>query len=208
MDDDKKVTVGAYIAARLSEIGLKHYFAVPGDYNLALLDELLKNLSMERIREGQGRGGAGSNILRRRTLSAQRNSRSLRRRSPRSHYFGRPEHEFRGRKPGPSSYLRRGALRLPERHLLTCDGRVGRPEAPRRRTVSYRQDHRKMSLRKKAGLYRSPLQSRRANGSGPAKKNVLQEDQKPRRNLNRSRGKDGRASLRRGEACPRSRKQA
>lgn len=35
-------TVGGYLAARLHEIGLKHFFAVPGDYNLVLLDELLK----------------------------------------------------------------------------------------------------------------------------------------------------------------------
>lgn len=49
MDENKLVTVGAYIATRLSEIGLEHYFAVPGDYNLSLLDELLKNPSMEMI---------------------------------------------------------------------------------------------------------------------------------------------------------------
>ena len=33
-------TVGKYLAARLEQIGLKHYFMVPGDYNLVLLDEL------------------------------------------------------------------------------------------------------------------------------------------------------------------------
>ncbi len=27
-------TVGKYLAARLEQIGLKHYFMVPGDYNL------------------------------------------------------------------------------------------------------------------------------------------------------------------------------
>jgi len=32
-------TVGTYLATRLSEIGLKHHFAVAGDYNLALLDQ-------------------------------------------------------------------------------------------------------------------------------------------------------------------------
>jgi pyruvate decarboxylase len=31
-------TVGSYLAARFSQIGLKHHFAVAGDYNLALLD--------------------------------------------------------------------------------------------------------------------------------------------------------------------------
>jgi len=37
------ISIGAYLAKRLEEIGVKHYFAVPGDYNLILLDELLKN---------------------------------------------------------------------------------------------------------------------------------------------------------------------
>ncbi len=35
-------TVGKYLAARFEQIGLKHYFMVPGDYNLVLLDELLR----------------------------------------------------------------------------------------------------------------------------------------------------------------------
>ena len=34
-------TVGQYLATRFEQIGLKHYFMVPGDYNLVLLDELL-----------------------------------------------------------------------------------------------------------------------------------------------------------------------
>jgi len=42
-------TVGAYLASRLHEIGLNHYFAVPGDYNLVLLDELLKNPDLKMI---------------------------------------------------------------------------------------------------------------------------------------------------------------
>ncbi|HEY7581078.1 MAG TPA: thiamine pyrophosphate-dependent enzyme [Acetobacteraceae bacterium] len=42
-------TVGSYLAARLSQIGLKHHFAVAGDYNLALLDELLTNKDMAQI---------------------------------------------------------------------------------------------------------------------------------------------------------------
>ena len=32
-------TVGSYLAARFSQIGLKEHFAVAGDYNLALLDQ-------------------------------------------------------------------------------------------------------------------------------------------------------------------------
>ncbi|WP_342627135.1 thiamine pyrophosphate-binding protein [Nguyenibacter vanlangensis] len=42
-------TVGTYLAERLSQIGLKHHFAVAGDYNLALLDELLKNPTFEQV---------------------------------------------------------------------------------------------------------------------------------------------------------------
>lgn len=34
-------TVGNYLATRLEQMGLKHYFVVPGDYNLVLLDQLL-----------------------------------------------------------------------------------------------------------------------------------------------------------------------
>jgi pyruvate decarboxylase len=42
-------TVGRYLATRFEQIGLKHYFMVPGDYNLVLLDELLSNKTMEQI---------------------------------------------------------------------------------------------------------------------------------------------------------------
>jgi pyruvate decarboxylase/indolepyruvate decarboxylase len=42
-------TVGKYLATRLEQIGLRHYFMVPGDYNLVLLDELLTNTSLEQI---------------------------------------------------------------------------------------------------------------------------------------------------------------
>ncbi|MEH0147223.1 thiamine pyrophosphate-binding protein [Corynebacterium sp. Q4381] len=42
-------TVGHYLATRLEQIGLKHYFQVPGDYNLQLLDELLKNENLTMI---------------------------------------------------------------------------------------------------------------------------------------------------------------
>ena len=34
-------TVGHYLAERLTQIGLKHHFAVAGDYNLILLDQLI-----------------------------------------------------------------------------------------------------------------------------------------------------------------------
>ncbi len=36
------VTLGAYLATRLIQAGLKDFFGVPGDYNLVLLDELIK----------------------------------------------------------------------------------------------------------------------------------------------------------------------
>lgn len=43
------VTVGEYLAKRLETIGIKHYFAIPGDFNLVLLDELLKNKNLQMI---------------------------------------------------------------------------------------------------------------------------------------------------------------
>jgi pyruvate decarboxylase len=42
-------TVGSYLATRLSQIGLEHHFAVAGDYNLVLLDELLTNKSLKQV---------------------------------------------------------------------------------------------------------------------------------------------------------------
>ena len=42
-------TVGSYLAARLSQIGLRHHFAVAGDFNLVLLDELLTNKELEQV---------------------------------------------------------------------------------------------------------------------------------------------------------------
>ncbi len=42
-------TVGMYLAERLSQIGLKHHFAVAGDFNLVLLDQLLANKEMEQV---------------------------------------------------------------------------------------------------------------------------------------------------------------
>ena len=42
-------TVGSYLASRLSQIGLKHHFAVAGDFNLVLLDQLLTNRELEQV---------------------------------------------------------------------------------------------------------------------------------------------------------------
>ena len=49
MSENGKTTVGTYLATRLEQVGMKHYFAVPGDYNLVLLDELLKNKNLQLI---------------------------------------------------------------------------------------------------------------------------------------------------------------
>jgi indolepyruvate decarboxylase len=45
----KTFTVGSYLAARLSQIGLKHHFVVAGDFNLVLLDQLLTNDELEQV---------------------------------------------------------------------------------------------------------------------------------------------------------------
>lgn len=42
-------TVGSYLAKRLEQMGIEHYFVVPGDFNLMLLDELLKNDNLNQI---------------------------------------------------------------------------------------------------------------------------------------------------------------
>jgi pyruvate decarboxylase/indolepyruvate decarboxylase len=42
-------TVGSYLAERLEQMGIEHYFVVPGDFNLMLLDELLKNENLKQI---------------------------------------------------------------------------------------------------------------------------------------------------------------
>lgn len=42
-------TVGGYLAQRFEELELTSYFAIPGDYNLTLLDELLKNPTLHMI---------------------------------------------------------------------------------------------------------------------------------------------------------------
>jgi len=49
MSAENHVSVGSYLATRLEEVGVRQYFAVPGDYNLILLDELLKNTDLEMI---------------------------------------------------------------------------------------------------------------------------------------------------------------
>ncbi|MDF1743822.1 MAG: thiamine pyrophosphate-binding protein [Gimesia sp.] len=46
---DQSTTVGSYLASRLEQVGLQHYFAVPGDYNLVLLDQILENKNLQMI---------------------------------------------------------------------------------------------------------------------------------------------------------------
>ena len=42
-------TLGNYLATRLEQIGIRHYFMVPGDYNLVLLDQLPANKNIDQI---------------------------------------------------------------------------------------------------------------------------------------------------------------
>lgn len=42
-------TIGRYLAKRLEDLSIKDYFAIPGDYNLVLLDEILKNKNLRMI---------------------------------------------------------------------------------------------------------------------------------------------------------------
>jgi pyruvate decarboxylase len=47
--DMNQYTIGGYLAARLEQAALNHYFAILRDYNLTLLDELLKNSNLHMI---------------------------------------------------------------------------------------------------------------------------------------------------------------
>jgi TPP-dependent 2-oxoacid decarboxylase len=49
MAEASRTTVGGYLATRLAQIGLRHYLAIPGDYNLALFDRLLENQALTMI---------------------------------------------------------------------------------------------------------------------------------------------------------------
>ena len=49
MQSSQKFTIGNYLGTRFEQIGLKHYFMVPGDYNLVLLDQLLQNKNIMQI---------------------------------------------------------------------------------------------------------------------------------------------------------------
>lgn len=44
-----KVTVGSYLAKRIVESGTNHFFTIPGDFTLALLDELINQPGLNLI---------------------------------------------------------------------------------------------------------------------------------------------------------------
>ena len=44
-----KITIAGYLAHRLVEAGLSHFFTVPGDFTLAMLDEFLKESNLKMI---------------------------------------------------------------------------------------------------------------------------------------------------------------
>lgn len=48
-ESDGTVTVGAYVAARLVALGAEHLFGLPGDFNLALLDEMLADGALQWV---------------------------------------------------------------------------------------------------------------------------------------------------------------
>ena len=47
--EDQQVRLAERLATRFEQLGLEHYFAIPGDYNLVLLDELLKHKKLKMI---------------------------------------------------------------------------------------------------------------------------------------------------------------
>ncbi|OIW32938.1 pyruvate decarboxylase [Coniochaeta ligniaria NRRL 30616] len=49
MTSAQKFTVGDYLAERLAQIGIRHHFVVPGDYNLILLDKLQSHPDLTEI---------------------------------------------------------------------------------------------------------------------------------------------------------------
>lgn len=49
MLEPPQCSVGEYLATRMEQAGIGHYFSVPGDFNLILLDQLLKNPRLQFI---------------------------------------------------------------------------------------------------------------------------------------------------------------
>lgn len=44
-----QITIAGYLARRLAQAGLQHYFTVPGDFTLSMLDEFLKEESLTMV---------------------------------------------------------------------------------------------------------------------------------------------------------------
>jgi TPP-dependent 2-oxoacid decarboxylase len=49
LSSSQTTTLGGYLAARLAQAGITDFFGVPGDYNLVLLDELLKQPGLRMV---------------------------------------------------------------------------------------------------------------------------------------------------------------
>jgi pyruvate decarboxylase len=49
MKSTEMFTIGDYLAERLAQIGVRHHFVVPGDYNLLLLDKLQSHPGLKEI---------------------------------------------------------------------------------------------------------------------------------------------------------------
>ena len=128
----RTTTVGGYLATRFEQIGLKHYFMVPGDYNLVLLDELLANKNVEQIgccnelnavvrrrgiRTGQRVRGRHHHVQRGCVLGAQRGGRCIRRTAPGHLRLGRLQHQRPVQEPPPSPYDRQSRPLLPVRDV-------------------------------------------------------------------------------------------
>ena len=48
-NEREQCSLGEYLGRRLEQAGVRHYFTVPGDFNLVLLDQLLKNPRLQMI---------------------------------------------------------------------------------------------------------------------------------------------------------------
>ena len=44
-----RTTVGRFLATRLRQLGVDHLFGLPGDFNLALIDEMLAGSGLEWV---------------------------------------------------------------------------------------------------------------------------------------------------------------
>lgn len=49
LPENEKITIGNYLARRLADAGTQQFFTVPGDFNLSLLDEMLKERRLTMV---------------------------------------------------------------------------------------------------------------------------------------------------------------